>query len=96
MSIKKRGANVNANANVIVKDNSGTPVEGAIVYGSWSGLTSNSDSGVTDSNGIVLLESNRMKKPSGIFTFTVNNITKDGWSYDSVSNVETSNSITIP
>ena len=96
ISTKKRGANVNAKANVIVKNNSGIPVEGAIVYGSWSGLTSDSDSSVTDSNGIVLLESDRIKKPSGIFTFTVDNITKDGWSYNSASNVEISNSINVP
>ncbi|MBW1765240.1 MAG: hypothetical protein JRJ23_10970 [Deltaproteobacteria bacterium] len=83
ISTKKRGANVNAKANVIVRDNSDTLVEGAIVYGSWSGLTSDSDSSVTDSDGIVLFESDRMKKPSGIFTFTVDNITKDGWTYDS-------------
>jgi hypothetical protein len=96
MSIKKRGANVNAKAKVIVKDNSGTPVEGAIVYGSWSGLTGDSDSSVTDVNSIVLLESDRVKKASGIFTFTVDNITKDGWSYDYTSNIETTNSITAP
>jgi hypothetical protein len=96
MSIKKRGANVNAKAKIIVKDNSGTPVEGAIVYGSWSGLTGDSDSSVTDVNSIVLLESDRVKKASGIFTFTVDNITKDGWSYDYTSNIETTNSITAP
>ena len=96
ISTIKRGAKVNAKANVIVKDNGGIPVEGAIVYGSWSGLTSDSDSSVTDSNGLVLLESDRIKKPSGIFTFTVDNITKDGWDYNSASNVETSNSINVP
>jgi hypothetical protein len=96
VSTKKRGANVNAKVNVIVKDNSDVPVEGAIVYGSWGGLTSDRDSSLTDSDGIVLLESDRMKKPSGIFTFTVDNITKDGWTYDSASNIETSSSITVP
>ena len=96
ISIKKRGANVNAKANILIKDNSGTPVEGAIVYGSWSGLTSDRDSSLTDSDGIVLLESDRMKKPSGAFIFTVDDITKDGWTYDTASHSETSSSITVP
>ena len=96
ISTVKKGANVDAKANVIVKDNSGIAVEGAIVYGRWSGLTSNLDFSVTDSTGIVLLESDRMKKPSGTCTLTVNNIAKDGWIYDSASNVETSDSISVP
>jgi hypothetical protein len=96
MSIKKRGANVNAIVKVDVKDNNDTPVEGATVYGSWSRLTIDSDSSVTNSDGVVILESERMKKPRGVFVFTVDHITKDGWIYDSESNIETSSSITVP
>jgi hypothetical protein len=96
MSTRKRGANVNATADVIVKDNSGAPVEGATVYGSWSGLTSASDTSVTDSDGVVSLESDRVKKPNGLFTFTVDNIIKDGWSYDPAYNVEASSSVRVP
>jgi len=96
MSTKKAGPNVNAIATVTVVDADGAPVEGATVSGHWSELTSDSDSRVTDNNGTVSLNSNKVKNASGTFTFTVDDITKDGWTYDSAANVETSNSITVP
>ncbi|MHC4693152.1 MAG: S8 family serine peptidase, partial [Planctomycetota bacterium] len=79
-----------------VVDAGGVPVEGATVSGHWSGLTSDSDSGITLADGTVSLSSNKLKNPSGTFTFTVDNITKSGWTYDSGANVETSDSITVP
>ncbi|MGB2727362.1 MAG: S8 family serine peptidase [Halobacteriota archaeon] len=85
-------------ATVTIFDDSGNPVEGATVSGDWSGATSDSDSGVTGANGQVSLESDSVKNPpSGTtFTFTVDNIAKDGWTYDPSKNVETSDSITVP
>ncbi|MBW8040334.1 MAG: cellulase family glycosylhydrolase [Planctomycetes bacterium] len=96
MSTKTRGPNVNGIATVTVVDAGGVPVEGATVSGHWSGLTSDSDSGITVADGTVSLSSNKLKNPSGTFTFTVDNITKAGWTYDSAANVETSDSITVP
>jgi hypothetical protein len=96
MSTRARGPNVNAIATVTVVDAGGVPVEGATVSGHWSGLTSDSDSGITVADGTVSLSSNKLKNPSGTFTFTVDNITKAGWTYDSAANVETSDSITVP
>jgi fibronectin type 3 domain-containing protein len=96
MSTKKAGKNVNGIATVTVVDTGGAPVEGATVYGHWSGLTSDSDSGVTAADGTVSLSSNKLKNPIGTFTFTVDNITKVGWTYDFAANVETSDSITVP
>jgi fibronectin type 3 domain-containing protein len=96
MSTKVAGKNVNGIATVTVVDAGGVPVEGATVSGHWSGLTSDSDSGITLADGTVSLSSNKLKNPSGTFTFTVDNITKAGWTYDSAANVETSDSITVP
>ena len=96
MSIKRAGVNVNAIATVTVVDVNGAPVEGATVYGRWSGLTGDSDSGITDTRGTVSLNSNKVKNAGGTFTFTVDDITKDGWSYDSEANEETTDSITVP
>jgi len=95
MSLKKAGPNVEAIATVTVMDGSGKPVGGATVSGRWSGLTSDSDSGITGENGTVSLHSNKVKNASGTFTFTVDNITKDGWTYDPDANEETSGSITV-
>ena len=68
------------------------------MYGSWSGATSDTDSGVTDATGKVTLESDEVKNPpSGTtFTFTVDDVVKSGWTYDPSNNTETSDSITVP
>jgi len=82
-------------ATVTIVDTSDIPVEGATVFGSWSGATSDIDSGITDASGQVSLESSKVKNSeSGVttFTFTVDDVTKDGWTYDPSG--QTSNSIT--
>jgi len=86
MSLKTAGVNVNAIATVTIVDG-GNPVSGATVSGQWSGATTDSDSGVTDSSGKVALQSNVVKKPpSGTtFTFTVDNVVKIGLTYDNPS-----------
>ena len=85
-------------ATVTISDASGNPVEGATVYGSWSGATSDTDSGVTEAAGEVTLESNEVKNaPSRTtFSFTVGDVTRSDWTYDSTANVETTDSITVP
>ncbi|RLI74405.1 hypothetical protein DRO97_05945 [Archaeoglobales archaeon] len=54
-------------------------------------------SGITDANGQVSLESDQVKNPptGTTFTFVVDNVVKEGWTYDSSLNVETSDSITV-
>ncbi len=89
------GLIVRAYATVTIYDANGNPVEGATVSGHWSGLTSDSDSGTTDSNGKVTLYSDWIWTTSGTFTFTVDNVEKDGYIYDSSANKETSDSISI-
>ena len=81
---------------VTIVDASDSPVEGAAVSGQWSGATSDSDLGVTDASGQVSLKSDSVKNPSGTtFTFTVDDVAKAGWDYDSEANVETSKSINV-
>jgi hypothetical protein len=83
MSLKIAGPNVNAFATVTIVGAFGAPVSGATVSGTWSEATTNIDSGVTGSNGQVTLKSNRVRKPTPgtTFTFTVDNVVKDGWTY---------------
>jgi uncharacterized caspase-like protein len=97
MSLKARGINVNAIATVTIVDSSNKPVEGATVSGTWSGVTTDTDSGITDGMGQVSLKSDKVRNPAvGItFTFTVGDVTKDGWTYDLESSV-TSGSIRVP
>ncbi|MFC2071989.1 S8 family serine peptidase [Chloroflexota bacterium] len=95
MLLRTRGRNVNTVATVTIVNADGNPVEGATVYGQWSGLTSDSDSGVTDASGKVALSSDTVRN-SGTFTFTVTDVTKGEWMYDSDANVETSDWINYP
>ncbi len=82
-------------ATVTIYDENGNPVEGATVSGHWSGLTSDTEQGTTDANGQVTFYSNWVFLASGTFTFTVDNVEKSGWIYDSAANKETSDSITV-
>ena len=97
MSLKIAGINVNAISTVTIFDANSNPVEGATVSGTWSGLTNDSDSGVTNADGKVRLQSNKVKNPQSgtTFTFTVDDVTKDGWGY-SPEGTETSGSIQVP
>ena len=100
LSNKSAGKNTftKALATVTIVDAGGSPVEGATVYGSWSGATSDGDSGVTDTNGQVTLESDSVKSPSSgtDFTFTVDDVVKSTGTYNPGSNTETTGSITVP
>jgi subtilisin/minor extracellular protease Epr len=80
---------------VTILDADGNPVEGTTVYGHWSGLTSGNAFGTTDSNGRATFKSRYIRNASGVFTFTVDNVIKEGWTYDSSANKETSDSITV-
>ena len=86
-----------AEAGMRILDSSGNPVVGATVSGHWSGITSDSDSGVTDANGQYTARSDISKvKLPGTFTWTIDNVEKSGWSYNSTANDETSDWIYIP
>jgi len=70
-------------ATVTIVNESGAAVEGAIVDGHWEGATTDSDSGATDTEGRVSLQSDNVKNPpSGTtFTFVVDNVAKEGWTW---------------
>jgi len=100
MSLSTRTAGRNtftkAYATATIVDASGN-VEGAMVYGTWSVATSDTDSGATESDGKVTLESDELKNASGkTFTFTVDDVVKSDGTYYPGDNIETSNSITVP
>ena len=93
--IAGRNAFVWAVATVTIFNESGNPVEGATVSGDWSGAMSDTESGLTDASGVVVLNSDKVKDAAGTFTFTVADIVLDEWTYDPDANVETSNSTII-
>ncbi len=82
-------------ATVLITDDAGNPVANATVSGHWSGVTSDSDSGMTGADGIVTLSSNQVNNPGkGTYSFTVDNVTYSTLTYDPSQNIETSDSIT--
>ena len=87
MALKYAGKNVSATATVTIVDRDGTPVAGAVVSGVWSGLTNDSDSGMTGTFGQVTLESNKVKsaKSGTYFTFTVTEVAFGSWTWDEVN-----------
>lgn len=98
MALKTSGINTSATATVTVVDASAKVVADATVSGHWSGATTDADTGTTNRTGKVRLSSNKVTKaPSGTtFTFTVDNVSASGFTYDPAANVETSDSIVKP
>jgi hypothetical protein len=98
MALKNAGGSTYALATITIVDAAGKPVAGAKLSGHWSGATNDSDTGTTNSSGQVMVQSNSVRRPpSGTtFTFTVDNVSLSGWTYDSAANVVTSNSIKVP
>lgn len=99
MSLKtktvKRRVFISATAKVRVADANGLLVSGVTVTGHWSGLASDTDSGITNAKGVVSLTSDSIERTPGAFTFTVDNLVKSEWTYNPGANVETSDSISV-
>jgi len=79
-------------AEVTIADEDDVPVPEAAVTGHWSGLSSDVDYFTTEFDGVGSCESDKIKYAVGWFVFTVDDVTKDGWTYNPTANVETSDS----
>jgi hypothetical protein len=95
MGYRKQGVTYYGQATVWIRSEDGANISGAIVSGDWSGAVGGTSMSTTGSDGKVMLESSG-KKNGGTFTFTVTNVTKLEYIYDSGQNEETSDSITAP
>ncbi|MDO9517093.1 MAG: S8 family serine peptidase [Methanosarcinaceae archaeon] len=80
--IKLRGWYTDATATLTIVDAYNKPVEGVMVSGNWSELTTGTDSGTTNVSGQVALSSNKVQSAVGTFTFTVTDIVLEGWTYE--------------
>lgn len=95
MGSRRSKQNYYGQATVWIKNTSGADVAGATVTGAWSDLAAALSSGVTGIDGRVMFESATAKK-SGIFTFTVSNVSLPDATYNPTLNIETTDSITVP
>ncbi len=75
-------------AMVKVVDSSGNPIDSAEVYGHWEGIVSGNATAYTNANGIATFYSPWVRAyPGAEFTFVVDNVVKNGWTYDANSSV---------
>lgn len=99
LTLFRKQSSYQARATVKIVDQGDAAASKAAVTGDWSfnGTKISTASKTTSSNGAVRLDSPSREASSGdTFTFTVTDVTKSGTAYDSASNVETSDSISVP
>ncbi len=82
-------------AAVFIRNTEKLPVAGALVQGSWGGVLTGTSSKTTSADGTVFISSKKTTK-KGLVSFTVNNVTAAGYTYDPKQNVQTTVSMTIP
>ena len=59
-----KGSKESVSVSILVTDNTGAAVPGAVLEGSFTGPTSGTESGTTDENGFVVLTSRATRNPS--------------------------------
>ncbi|MBN1481355.1 PKD domain-containing protein [candidate division KSB1 bacterium] len=89
LSSKARGKFLGGNAEVTVLDGDGYPVAGATIYAHWSGAVSESEVFTTNSNGVGSCSSAMVKNATGYFVFTIDDVVKAGYIFDTVNSVLT-------
>uniref|UniRef100_UPI002608D00A putative Ig domain-containing protein n=1 Tax=uncultured Muriicola sp. TaxID=1583102 RepID=UPI002608D00A len=93
LGTRRAGKNYRGVATVtIVNSGTGQPVSGATVQGDFTGVFSESNSGVTDGIGESVLTTSGKQRLPFSFTFTVTDVTASGYTYNPANNVETSDS----
>jgi PKD repeat protein len=75
--LNMRGGTASGSASLRLLDQSGAPLRGAKVFGSWSGLVSSAASGTTNSTGHLVLTS-RPAGGAGCFTININAVRLNG------------------
>jgi serine protease len=87
-----------AQADVLILDETGNTVSGAVVTGEWAlnGNYLGTTSAKTNKAGWASIRSPILRIREGTFTFTVTDVAKSGLIYDPASNTETTGTISVP
>jgi serine protease len=88
-AVRARGPWRSAEVTVTIQDENSNPVASATVSGTFSGGVSGSVSGTTGSNGMVVLESVRVRESTLEYSFDVDSVTHASLTYESGDNVVT-------
>jgi hypothetical protein len=99
INLFKKGPNYQARANAIVWDEIGSAVKATVVSGQWflNGKYINEVSASSDRKGVAKFSLNKVRAQSGDeLTLMITDVAKDGYSYDSGSNIADEISKNIP
>jgi hypothetical protein len=99
IDLSKKGRNWQAIANLTICDNSGGPVGEATVTGDWTlnGSFLNTASSSTNGEGVARFESDKIRAAAGdVFTLTVTDVAKSGYTYDHPSEPPSASSDPVP
>ena len=99
VTVIRQGKNYRAAATITVEDQNGSVIGGVQVTGSWEleNLPIGNGSGTTSGGGSVTINSSKEKASSGdVFRFIVTSLNLAGYIYDAGSNVETSDTASVP
>lgn len=84
----------NVQVSLTIKDERNRPIPGATVSIAFSGLTSGTVTGITDRKGQLTAKSRNIHlSASGMTTITVREVSRNGYTYDSISNTTSSATI---
>jgi uncharacterized protein len=75
-----------ASASILVHDAGNNPVANVTVSGAWGSGYSGNAKCVTAANGICTLSTGKIRRSASSVTFTVNNLVKSGYTYNSTAN----------
>ena len=84
-----KGKNWSATVTITAFDQNNAAVSGVVVTGSWSGAKTGTASCTTGTNGACSVSTGNMSSGTSV-TFTVSNLAKDGYTYNSSANVVSS------
>ncbi|HRQ22888.1 MAG TPA: S8 family serine peptidase [Anaerolineales bacterium] len=84
-----KGKNWSATVTITALDQNNAAVSGVVVTGSWSGAKTGTASCTTGTNGACSVSTGNMSSGTSV-TFTVSNLAKDGYTYNSSANVVSS------
>ncbi len=84
----RSGGSGHADATIVILSETGNPVEGVTVTGTFGGDTSGSDTQVTDANGEVVLESDSFSSRPAVVEVCVDNVTHATYTYDPALNTD--------
>jgi PKD repeat protein len=95
MEVRMSGAFSQGVAKLVVATGEGIPIEGAEIFTHWSGFTTGAVQAFSKRDGSVNLKSDKVTGAGGWFVITIDDIRKDGLTYNPDAGAFTSDSVFV-